>query len=114
MRTRGSTYGTRGSTHDNTFDEKEDDEQDEGATFEENPQDEVELTTRTGQDDKAGAATRSTGQVIVPQLAQGGTYSAVETAIDNILNVTTTTVEEEIKWQLGPNVRMRKLHNRQN
>jgi hypothetical protein len=46
----------------------------------------------------AGAATGS------PQTTRNESNSAVVTAIDNLLSVTTRTLKEEIKWQLGSDV----------
>ena len=58
------------------------------------------LETTTGAGTEAGAL----GQGRSPQMMRDGTYSAVVTAIDNLLSVTTRTLEEEIEWQLGNTV----------
>jgi hypothetical protein len=111
MRTRGTAYGTKGDVHDNTFDEDEDNRQYGGTTFEDSIQDEAEATIRTGTDSQTGTETKPMRQGTAPRAATVGTYSAVLTAIDRMANVSTTTLEEEIDWQLGPDVTKEEIAN---
>ena len=102
MKTRLGTYGTGSITNDDVFgEEEEDDQEDIAFDGDEDIQEEVEAYTVTRRHEHIGAAPGSTGGS-AQQVSQGGTYSAVVTAIDKMLKNTTTNVEEEVKWQLGP------------
>jgi hypothetical protein len=111
MRTRGTAYGTEDDVHDDTFDEDEDNRQYGGTTFEDSIQEEAEATIRTGTDGQTGTETEPTRQGTAPRAATVGTYSAVLTAIDRMANISTTTLEEEIDWQLGPDVTKEEIAN---
>ena len=89
--------GSSGGSYDDMFgdgtehgERERDDHVDERDGFE----------TTTG----VGTAAVSPGQGNAPQMTRNGTHSAVVTAIDNLLNVATRSMEEEIKWQLGKEI----------
>ncbi len=119
MQTRNRARNSK--PRDETFDEDsegEEEERDNEDMFGDTPPNEAESTNETGRNEQTGTATTSTGQGGLPQsMIQGGipksaqssTYSAVVTAIDNAMKVTTTTVEEEIKWQLGAKVKREEI-----
>ena len=119
MQTRNRARNSK--QRDETFDEDsegEEEERDNEDMFGDTPPNEAESTNETGRNEQTGPATTSMGQGGLPQsMIQGGipksaqssTYSAVVTAIDNAMKVTTTTVEEEIKWQLGAKVKREEI-----
>ena len=92
---------SRGGSYDNVFGDGTERvrESDDDAEA----QDVFETTT------DAGAAAGAPGQGKTPQTTRNDSNSAVVTAIDNLLSVTTRTLEEEIKWQLGNDVQKEEI-----
>ena len=88
---------TRSGSDDSMFADRDEPERD-GSVNEDSLLFGVGVTTSAGV--LAGSQTHEE----VPQMTKDDTHSAVVTAIDNLLKVTTRTVEEETKWQLGADV----------
>jgi hypothetical protein len=106
MRTRGTIYDNEGDGRDNTFDEDDEDlSQDGEDPFHENNQDDGEATVRSERE------TNPTRHSTAPRTVTFGTYSAVVNAIDKLSHEASTTLEEEIGWQLGPEVTKEEIAN---